>query len=239
MSGKLLYIFINISPAALAEEDTTTEPQPQPTGFVARSPHNIIINSVQRGNPLLKHIRNVPYEFGDIRSDFLLGQTTCAFFLSLRYHAMHPHYLLGRVLEVNRMFRLRVLLVLVDLTDNQDALEALAKFCVVHNLSLLLAWSNDEAARYLETLKSYEHKSADQLQEHVAKDYISQLTSVLTTVKSVNKTDVVTLSSTFGCLKDIANVGVDDLRLCPGIGDLKAERLMAMLDEPFVKGKRV
>lgn len=209
--------------------------QPETTVSTVRSANNIIVNAVQRGNPLLKHIRNVPYEFGEIRPDFLLGQTTCAFFLSLRYHAMHPHYLLARVLEVNRMFRLRVLLVLVDLTDNQDALEVLAKFCVVHNLTLLLAWSNDEAARYLETLKTYEHKSADQLQEHVAKDYISQLTSVLTSVKSINKTDVVTLSSTFGCVKDIANVSVDDLRLCPGFGDLKAERLMAMLDEPFVK----
>lgn len=35
----------------------------------------------QRGNPILKFVRSVPWEFGDIVPDYVLGQTTCALFL--------------------------------------------------------------------------------------------------------------------------------------------------------------
>lgn len=37
--------------------------------------------SPQRGNPVLKFVRNVPWEFGDIVPDYVLGQSTCALFL--------------------------------------------------------------------------------------------------------------------------------------------------------------
>jgi DNA excision repair protein ERCC-1 len=204
----------------------------------ARSPNSIIVNRVQKDNPVLRHVRNVPWEFGDIVPDFLLGQTTGAFFLSMRYHSMHPNYLFARIRELGKQYRLRVLMVVVDLGDTQEALQELAKFCVVHDLCMLLAWTLDEAARYLETYKAYENKPPDQLKERVAKDYMSQLASCLTTIKSVNKTDVVTLASTFGCLRDLAAADVEEVRLCPGFGDRKAERVAAMLDEPFTKAKR-
>ena len=37
--------------------------------------------SLQKKNPLMKHIRNVPWEVGNIVPDFELGKTTCALFL--------------------------------------------------------------------------------------------------------------------------------------------------------------
>ena len=70
--------------------------------------------------------------------------------------------------------------------------------CVVNNLTLIVAWSAAEVARYLEVYKSYEHKPPDLIRERVAQDYNSILTSALTSVKGVNKTDVTMLSSTFG-----------------------------------------
>lgn len=35
----------------------------------------------QRGNPILKFVRSVPWEFGEVVPDYVLGQTTCALFL--------------------------------------------------------------------------------------------------------------------------------------------------------------
>lgn len=57
--------------------------------------------------------------------------------------------------------------------------------------------SVDECARYLETIKIYEKKSADPIAERVENDYISRLTSALTCVRSVNRTDTVTLATNF------------------------------------------
>lgn len=38
-------------------------------------------SSSQRGNPVLKFVRNVPWEFGDVVPDYVLGQSACALFL--------------------------------------------------------------------------------------------------------------------------------------------------------------
>eukprot|EP00041_Stephanoeca_diplocostata_P015156 m.287514 g.287514 ORF g.287514 m.287514 type:complete len:101 (-) comp19948_c0_seq3:116-418(-) len=68
--------------------------------------------------------------------------------------------------------------------------------------------------------------------------WLEQLRACLTTVKSVNKTDTVTLLSTFGSLRDIMQASTDDLRLCPGFGDQKAERLHTVLHTPFKKSSK-
>jgi DNA repair protein Rad10 len=72
---------------------------------------------VQQGNPVLKHIRNVRWVFGDIVPDYLLGQTTCALYLSLRYHLLHPDYLYFRIRELQKSFRLRVVLCHIDVVS--------------------------------------------------------------------------------------------------------------------------
>ena len=58
--------------------------------------------------------------------------------------------------DVGKMFKLRVLLVLVDDEHNLQALQELNKLAFAHSYTLILAWSNIECARYLETLKFYE-----------------------------------------------------------------------------------
>lgn len=72
---------------------------------------NIFI--LQRGNPLLKHIRNVPYEFGEVVPDYVMGATTCAIFLSLRYHRLNPQYIHERLKILGQQYQLRVLLLQV------------------------------------------------------------------------------------------------------------------------------
>ena len=49
--------------------------------------NNIIVSRRQEGNPLLKYIRAVRWQYGDIMPDYQLGATACAIFLSLRYAA--------------------------------------------------------------------------------------------------------------------------------------------------------
>ncbi|XP_023374726.1 DNA excision repair protein ERCC-1 [Otolemur garnettii] len=76
--------------------------------------NSIIVSPRQRGNPVLKFVRNVPWEFGDVIPDYVLGQSTCALFLSLRYHNLHPDYIHERLQSLGKNFALRVLLVQVD-----------------------------------------------------------------------------------------------------------------------------
>jgi len=58
--------------------------------------------------------------------------------------------------------------------------------------------SLEEAGIYLSTYKLFEHKPPDIIKERIDKDYTSILQATLTSVKGINKTDVMTLRTTFG-----------------------------------------
>ena len=55
-----------------------------------------------------------------------------------------------------------------------------------------------EAGRYLEIYKTFEKKPPDMIKERVENDHMSHLNAALTSIKGVNKTDVLTLASNFG-----------------------------------------
>ncbi|XP_075302326.1 DNA excision repair protein ERCC-1 isoform X3 [Opisthocomus hoazin] len=191
-----------------------------------------------RGNPVLRHVRAVPWEFGDVVPDYVLGQGTCALFLSVRYHHLHPQYVHARLRELGRSYALRLLLLLADVRDPQQALKELAKVCILADCTLLVAWSPEEAGRYLETYKAYEQKPPDLLRERVEPDFLSRMSDCLTSIKSVNRTDVLSLLTAFGSLAAVVAASREDLSLCPGVGPQKAKRLFDVLHQPFLKGPK-
>lgn len=133
-----------------------------------------------------------------------------------------------------RMYVLRILLVLVDIDNYHDALRELNRSAILNNYTMVLAWSKEEAARYLETYKAFENKSPDLIRERPVDDFYAQMTDALTNVRSVNKTDVLTLLSSFGSLHGIANASTDQLAMCPGFGEQKVKRLQLALSQPFI-----
>ncbi len=56
--------------------------QPTPQSLPQRQgASNILVSPRQRGNPVLTHIKSMPWEYSDIPADYVLGTTTCALFL--------------------------------------------------------------------------------------------------------------------------------------------------------------
>jgi len=214
-----------LSSSAVASSSTTSQ--------IANNRNAILVSHRQKGNPLLKHIRNVRWAFADVVCDYILGQSTCALYLSLRYHLLHPDYLYYRIRELPKTFKLRVVLCHVDVEDVVKPLLEVTKTALLHDCTLLCAWSLEECGRYLETIKVYENKPADIIQGQMDTDYLSRLNHALTTIRHVNKTDVVTLGSTFGTLSHIMDASMEDLARCPGIGERKVKRLYETFHEPF------
>ncbi|TKY52196.1 DNA excision repair protein ERCC-1 [Spatholobus suberectus] len=204
-----------------------------PSSQLTQSRNSILVSHRQKGNALLKHIRNVRWVFADVVCDYLLGQSSCALYLSLRYHLLHPDYLYYRIRELQKHFKLRVVLCHVDVEDVIKPLLEVTKTALLHDCTLLCGWSLEECGRYLETIKVYENKPADIIQGQMDTDYLSRLTHVLTTVRHVNKTDVVTLGTTFGSLSNVMGASMEDLARCPGIGERKVKRLFDTFHEPF------
>uniref|UniRef100_A0A0B6Z2T9 DNA excision repair protein ERCC-1 n=1 Tax=Arion vulgaris TaxID=1028688 RepID=A0A0B6Z2T9_9EUPU len=201
--------------------------------------NSLIVNTRQRGNPVLKSIRNIPWEYGNIVPDYVMGQTNCALFLSLRYHQLHPNYIHERLGLLGKSYDLRVMLVHVDVKEPHHMLKDLAKICLLADCTLILAFSPEEAGRYLETYKIFENKPPEAIMERTEENFMAKFTDCLTRVKSVNRTDCATLISHFGSLTNIIEASEEDLSLCPGFGPQKAKRLHNIFHEPFLRSGTV
>lgn len=197
----------------------------------------IQVSSRQRGNPILKSIRAVPWEFVDgLVPDYTMGPKTCAFYLSIRYHTLNPNYIHERLKQIcsdGGSFELRILLLQVDVKEPHHALRQLMRIAILAELTIMLAWSHEEAGRILETYKQFEGKPPDMIMEKSNPDPHSKLVDALTSIKSVNKTDAATLINVFGTLKGIVDATIEELTLCPGFGPQKAQRLHKALHETF------
>jgi DNA excision repair protein ERCC-1 len=194
----------------------------------------LLVANRQQGNPLLRLLTGIEWKHADVVPDFVVGETTCVLFLSLRYHLLHPDYLYARIAPVKREFRVRVLLVSVDVADPTVPLLLLTSLASANDFTVILGWSLQECARYLETFKLLDKKSAASIQERIEAGYLPRLEDALTVIRSVNKTDVRVLSRTFGSLKEIMAAPMEDLALCQGLGDKKVRRLFLAFNEPFL-----
>ncbi|VEN52327.1 unnamed protein product [Callosobruchus maculatus] len=197
---------------------------------------SLLVNPKQRGNPLLQHICNVTWEFDDsIIPDYQMGKTTCALFLSLRYHNLNPDYIHDRLKQLHKLYLLRVLLVQVDIPDPHHVLKNLTRICILADLTLILAWSPEEAGKILETYKIYENKPADNIKEKGESSPYLRLIQALTSIRAVNKSDAMLLIDKFKTLKGIIKASEQQIEQLPGFGPRKAHKLYTCLHSKFCK----
>ncbi|KAH7028328.1 restriction endonuclease type II-like protein [Macrophomina phaseolina] len=208
--------------------------QPKPVALPARSgPASILVSPRQKGNPILNSVRNVPWEYSDIPADYVLGATTCALFLSLKYHRLHPEYIYSRIRALAGKYNLRILLTMVDIDNHEEALKELSKTSLINNVTLILCWSAQEAGRYLELFKTYEHAAPTSIRAPQASNYSEKMVEFITTPRSINKTDAVSLVSNFGSLRTAINAQPEEVALVAGWGEKKVKKWCSTVREPF------
>lgn len=208
--------------------------QPKPQALPSRSaPSSIIVSTRQKGNPILNNIRSLPWEYGDIPADYVLGATTCALFLSLKYHRLHPEYIYSRIRALGHKYNLRVLLTMVDIQNHEESLKELSKTSLINNLTLILCWSAQEAGRYLELYKSFEHASPASIRAHQATSYSEKLVEFITVPRSINKTDALSLVSAFGSVRAAVNARPEEIGEVTGWGEKKVQRWIGTVRENF------
>ena len=208
--------------------------QPKPQALPSRSaPSSILVSTRQKGNPILNNIRSLPWEYGDIPADYVLGATTCALFLSLKYHRLHPEYIYSRIRALGHKYNLRVLLTMVDIQNHEESLKELSKTSLINDLTLILCWSAQEAGKYLELYKSYEHASPTSIRAPQASSYSEKLIEFITVPRSINKTDALSLVSAFGSVRAAVNARPEEIGEITGWGEKKVERWVGTVRENF------
>ncbi|OCL01520.1 DNA repair protein rad10 [Glonium stellatum] len=208
--------------------------QPKPHALPSRSgPSSILVSPRQKGNPILNGVRAVAWEYSDIAADYVLGATTCALFLSLKYHRLHPEYIYNRIRDLKGQYNLRILLTMVDIDNHEDSLRELSKTSLVNNVTLMLCWSAQEAGRYLELFKTSEHAAPTSIRAQQSTGYSDKLVEFITVPRSINKTDAVGLVSNFGSIRTAINARPEEVALIAGWGEKKVQRWCSTVREPF------
>jgi DNA excision repair protein ERCC-1 len=227
----------NTSTVQTATIMTTNAPriqQPIPQALPSRSgPSSILVSPRQKGNPILNGVRAVAWEYSDIPADYVLGATTCALFLSLKYHRLHPEYIYNRIRDLKGQYGLRILLTMVDIENHEAALRELSKTSLINNVTIMLCWSAQEAGRYLELFKTFEHSGSASIRAQQSSSYSDKLVEFITVPRSINKTDALGLVSNFGSIRTAVNAGPEEIGLIAGWGEKKVQRWCSSVRDPF------
>jgi DNA excision repair protein ERCC-1 len=181
----------------------------------------------------LNGVRAVAWEYSDIPADYVLGATTCALFLSLKYHRLHPEYIYNRIRDLKGQYGLRILLTMVDIENHEAALRELSKTSLINNVTIMLCWSAQEAGRYLELFKTFEHSGSASIRAQQSSSYSDKLVEFITVPRSINKTDALGLVSNFGSIRTAVNAGPEEIGLIAGWGEKKVQRWCSSVRDPF------
>uniref|UniRef100_A0A914SAT3 ERCC1-like central domain-containing protein n=1 Tax=Parascaris equorum TaxID=6256 RepID=A0A914SAT3_PAREQ len=205
----------------------------------------------QEGNPVLKYIRNVPFEWADIKVVF-----------SIDFIEKTPHLIL-QLSEVTNFqadfeagkemdgadYIIKVLLVLVNV-DQRFMLRELNLFCYRTGWTLVLCYSPEEAAEYLENFHMAKNKNEQTAvtamqakkkkrqgisETNESCQQIQRAVDLLCGIRSISTSDAQRLIGTFGSIAAIANADIERLSLCPGLGPVKAENIFTFFRIPFIK----
>lgn len=218
---------------------------------------SVQVSQSQKGNPLLTNslMKSIPWSYnGSILSDYYINPTLQILFLSLKYHKLHPEYIWQRLKKLNKGSTivdtsndrvLRLLLVVVDIDAHQEILRKLLNFCIKQDLSLVLAWSFEEAGNYIGFCKQYELSSSkvkSAIKGTKSLEYQACVVDTLTGIRSVNKTDSVKLLANCGSVKNIVlqscksneDGGLNNIQ---GLGSRKLLNMRSVFLEPFIYNK--
>ncbi|KAL6453451.1 ERCC1 DNA excision repair protein ERCC-1 [Candida maltosa Xu316] len=231
-----------------------TKPQARVIG-----PSEVLVSPTQKGNILLSNskMKTTAWRFDkSVLCDYYINPTFQILFLSLKLHKLRPEYIDFRWQKFNKGSTinttkkdntLRVLLVVVDIEAHQEPLRYLSDFCIKHDLSLVLAWSFEEAGNYIALSKEIDDtpaKAKKSVQGTRGADYNTSVVEAFTGIKSVNKTDVSNLLANCKSVKEIIlqsckednddGVGLANI---PGLGATKLTNLKQVFSEPFITNK--
>ena len=122
---------------------------------------------------------------------------------------------------------------MVDIENHEEPLKELSKTSLINNVTIILCWSAQEAGRYLELFKSFEHASSSSIRAHQSTTYADRLNDFITVPRSINKTDALSLISNFGSIRRAVCASPEEVALVDGFGEKKVQRWCNTVRENF------
>ncbi|OII76171.1 DNA repair protein RAD10 [Cryptosporidium andersoni] len=205
--------------------------------FDSRACDIIVASNRQKGNPLIQYIKNTIYEFSSLVPDFLVGKYDAVIFISIKYHKLHNTYLKRRIMSLEKNYKVRVVLCMVDVSSSaglDTTILDITNICFNTNMTLLLVWTPQEAAAVLEAMKSFENTPPDSIRGILSSDINERSIEALSSLPRINRSDACKLLKSFSSISNIINARECELVNLSGIGLIKAKVLSDVFSSPFV-----
>lgn len=189
----------------------------------------IKINTLQKGNNLINHLIYSTYVFEDrLSTDYEINDSISVLFLSLRFHCCKPEYIYKRINKL-KPYKLSILLLLVDSDNyNNTLLEILERI----DMTLVVAFSNEECARYLRGFDINASRSINLIRK---KDFDHE--TFLTSFRKLNKNNVESIMNTYHTLKEAFEDLDKNMKYIGGFGETKANILKKYYEMDFKASK--
>jgi DNA repair protein Rad10 len=185
------------------------------------------------------HIRRVPRKEARLSCDYECSPRVSVVFVTLQFHQSRPDYAAMRMGLVDRnKYAVRLLIVQVNIEVPQDALLELTAVSLQQGHTLVCAQSAQEAAQYLELLCTLEkseeaHSGAFSTLLGRPEPGVGVAADLLRSVRGMTKNGIAGLLQTLGSLAGVATAEVDQLCAVPGVGAKRAQKLHAIMRQPF------
>lgn len=128
----------------------------------ASSSRTVLVNTTQRENPLLDYLKNTSWRFVSSTSsttskpayDYLVRNRS-VLFLTLSYHKLYADYISRRMLRL-RQNNDNILIFVIDGKEKaggtEEAVNEITRLCMFNGFTLLVGFSFEQAAKYIEYL---------------------------------------------------------------------------------------
>lgn len=136
----------------MKRKDLTQEEESVKKTRIISSERQLLINPNQKSNPILKYITVSSTFDSGIKCDFEPCSDIGMLYLSLKYHRLHPQYIINRS-SCLFMYLHKFILVINDIDESESYLTDLNVFCVLGGYVLILCESNYDCAFYIMNCK--------------------------------------------------------------------------------------
>lgn len=156
------------------------------------------------------------------------------------------------------LYTFQILLFLLNLPDGDKSLHDVNSICQRRGWSLIICYSFQEAAEYLENLaKASQHneqtimkqyqdykknvqtlkkKQCNVVEEEDSNKEICKIAlNFLTSIRSINTSDAMSLLDNFGSIRKISDATEEELCAVSGLGRIKARNIVNFFKQSFLK----
>lgn len=193
----------------------------------------ILVNASRIDATLLKLLRSAYVEVPDLVPDFVVYPETCVLYVTLHSLLLRPELVFTRMAAIKRGYSNHFVLLHMDGCAN-NCLTEINTRCLLCGFTLVCASSFAEVAFYIEVIRTLDKTSVSDGKNHECDD-ISQLTSLLSSIRYVSKSDATSLGQHFRCLADLFQAHENSVFAVPGMGHTKTRQFIRVCRQSFMQ----